>query len=135
MASFCAAVSCKKTGENAGSGLHTGCYAYTDEHNNISMEITHAGDPVEGDLHIALQEKDANNGKFIGHMHGDTLIATYTFMSEGMVSSREIAFLIHGETITQGYGEMNAEGTIFLHPDALHFEPDMSLHKIPCTTQ
>ena len=61
---------------------------------------------VTGILKYNFAEKDSNEGTLEGKLVGDKIFADYTFKSEGKTSVREVAFLIQGKKITEGYGEM-----------------------------
>jgi hypothetical protein len=51
-------------------------------------------------------EKDSNKGVIDGKLNGDTLLADYKFMSEGIQSTRQVIFLIKDSNATEGYGPM-----------------------------
>ena len=88
-----------------------------------------------GKLSYHFFEKDKNEGEFLGEMQGDTLFATYTFMSEGTPSVREVAFLKKGDTFTEGYGEVadDTKGkTIFKDKKTLKFDGNIVLKKVNC---
>jgi len=54
----------------------------------IRLNLTQQGTDVSGPLAYLLTEKDSNTGTLSGQMRGDTLIADYTFQSEGEESVR-----------------------------------------------
>lgn len=112
--------------------LETGCYNFQSESNNIQMEITEVNEKVMGILNIAYAEKDANQGKFVGTLNGDKLIGTYTFNSEGIESSREIAFLIKDDQLIEGYGDLNEDGTKFKDVNTVRYTSTMPLTKVDC---
>ena len=112
--------------------LETGCYEYNSNSNNIKMEITEVNEKVMGNLNIAYAEKDANQGKFVGTLNGDKLIGTYTFNSEGTESSREMAFLVKGEQLIEGYGDLNEDGTKFKDVNTVKYTSTMPLTKVDC---
>jgi hypothetical protein len=70
-----------------------------------------------------LKERDRNNGTLQGTIKGDTLIADYTFSSEGMVSVRQVAFLKQQEGLREGFGELKQKNNqwVFANPRALQF--------------
>ena len=113
--------------------LELGCYEYNSNGNNIRMEITEAGEVVKGSLSTAYTGKDSNKGIFVGKFYGDKLIATYTFQSEGKESSREIAFLFKDSQLTEGFGDVNEDGTKFIDPSAVVYSASMPLVKVDCT--
>lgn len=112
--------------------LETGCYAYNSNGNTIKMEITEVSGEVSGDLNIAYSEKDANQGKFVGTLNGDKLIGTYTFNSERTESIREMAFLVKGNQLIEGYGELNENGTKFKDMNTIEYNSTMPLTKVEC---
>jgi len=111
------------------------CYVYDDGKNHISMEFTEIGAICKGNLTYAFAEKDKNIGTFIGKLEGDILLADYTFQSEGMESVRQVAFKVSKDTLIEGYGDMNAEGTAFKDIKHLNFTSTMPLVKSDCAEQ
>lgn len=112
--------------------LETGCYVYNNNGNIIKMELTEVNEHVTGTLIMAYAEKDANQGNFAGKLQGDKLIGTYTFQSEGIESSREVAFLVQGDQLIEGYGTRNADGTNFEDVSDLSYTSTMPLKKTAC---
>ncbi|SKB55790.1 hypothetical protein SAMN05660293_01003 [Dyadobacter psychrophilus] len=81
------------------------CYAYITEKDSAFLQINITSDSmVNGDLEYKLFEKDQNRGKIDGRLHGDTLLANYKFMSEGVESTREVAFLRKDGNWVEGFG-------------------------------
>lgn len=117
---------------DAKANLEKGCYTYNLNGNNIRFEITETGDSILGNLDYSLSGKDRNSGTFKGNLKGDKLFGTYTFMSEGMESNREVAFLIKGNQLIEGYGELDNAGTTFRNRDNLSFTSTMPLTKGEC---
>ena len=70
-----------------------------------------------------LKEKDRNDGTLRGTINGDTLIADYTFSSEGMLSMRQVAFLKEQNNLKEGFGELklNNNQWVFTNPQELQF--------------
>lgn len=112
--------------------LQTGCYIYEKDGNNIQMHITKINEHVTADLTISYAEKDKNQGKFVGTLHGDKLIGIYTFTSEGTESSREIAFLVKDKQLIEGYGAQNENGTAFKDKNTIEYTSTMPLTKMDC---
>ena len=92
---------------------------------------------VTGNLYYNFYEKDKNNGTITGKMKGDTLIADYTFMSEGTQSIREVAFLLTDSTAKEGYGEMQQQNNkmTFASPAKISFDKSFILSKKECTSK
>lgn len=111
------------------------CYAYKKDGNTIYMRLKKDNTTtVKGDLEYAFSEKDANKGTFEGTVKGDTLIAMYTFTSEGVESKREVAFLIKDKTLIEGYGEVEEHDSAvaFKNRSKLVFNSNMPLTKVDC---
>ncbi len=112
--------------------LEKGCYKYDENNSIILFEIENTNGPVSGNLSYQLDGKDKNTGEFEGTIKEDKLIGSYTFMSEGKQSTREVAFQIKEEQLIEGYGEMNEEGTAFKNHDSINYSSTMPLAKIEC---
>lgn len=82
------------------------CYVAVLKKDTISLTISLNGRKVAGDLSYKFFEKDSNSGIITGTMKGNTLIAEYTFQSEGRTSIRQVAFLKQGDTFIEGYGDV-----------------------------
>ena len=80
------------------------CYLYATGKDSIRMKLTQTGQSVSGELSYHLDAKDANTGNFDGVMKGDTLVANYTFKSEGKVSQRQEVMLRQGGDFIIGSG-------------------------------
>jgi hypothetical protein len=111
------------------------CYSYSA--NNDMVELSYnvnSHQEVNGTLSYALSEKDKNEGILVGNMKGDTLIAEYTFTSEGVSSVREVAFLQKDGTLVEGYGEtVEANDKItFKDKSKLKFDQKNVLTKVDC---
>ena len=125
-----ALVQCKDKGVKA--NLEKGCYTYNSNGNNIGFEITETGNSILGNLDYHLSGKDSNTGKFKGNLNGDKLFGTYTFTSEGNESTREVAFLVKGDQLIEGYGELGKDGTTFKNRDEVSYTSSMPLTKGEC---
>ena len=73
---------------------------------SVLLELNFKGNAFTGNLEYHYLKKDQNIGTLMGSKTGDTLIAEYRFMSEGMESSREVAFLKSGTDLVEGYGDV-----------------------------
>ncbi len=112
--------------------LEVGCYTYDANGSKIVMEITQINDSVVGNLNYALKEKDANSGRFSGVLKDSVLVGSHAFMSEGIESSREVAFLVKGNQLIEGFGELDGTGTAFKDKEAISFSSSMPLTKGEC---
>jgi hypothetical protein len=83
------------------------CYSFVNRQDTVELElVVGADDMVSGNLHYQLAGKDRNKGTLKGVLHNDTILADYTFMSEGTQSVREITFLRRDSSLTEGYAAM-----------------------------
>ena len=108
-------VSCKKEKETeettiapeeivADETVSEECFSAIIKKDTISMYLNVKGNQIaSGKLSYKFFEKDKNEGTLVGEIKGDTLFAEYTFMSEGVSSIREVAFLKKGNTYVEVY--------------------------------
>lgn len=109
------------------------CYAYDANGSKIDLQIQYNGADVIGSLNYALSQKDHNTGTIVGKIENNILLAEYTFQSEGIESTRQVAFKLIDNTLVEGYGEMNEDGTRFKDVATLAFTSTMPLNKVDCT--
>ncbi|GLU43407.1 hypothetical protein [Allomuricauda sp. NBRC 101325] len=112
--------------------LEVGCYTYDANGNKIELEITQSSDSIIGQLNYAFKEKDANSGSFSGMLQDSILMGSYTFTSEGIESSREVAFLWKDGQLVEGFGKLDETGTKFKDKEAINFSSSMPLTKTDC---
>ena len=112
--------------------LELGCYGYKADGNEIKMSIKELDAEVKADLTYALKEKDKNEGTFVGTFVDNKLIGTYTFMSEGMESTREIAFMVTDNKLFEGFGDLDDSGTKFKDRNNITYSTSMPLSKPGC---
>ena len=119
----------KKTGESP-----TRCYAYLSNKDTVRLQLAMDGKSASGDLSYHLYEKDHNNGRINGTMRGDTLVADYTFASEGTESVREVRFLRHDNILVEGIGEMEESNgkMVYKDPNAIRYMGGLVLKKVDC---
>lgn len=111
------------------------CYAYIKNRDTATLQINIEGEELTGDLNYRLFEKDSNKGKIAGEMRGDTVIAEYTFDSEGMRSVREVIFVRKADgALYEGTGEVMEKGgkTIFKNRSALKFNSGLIFKPTDC---
>lgn len=110
------------------------CYDYTNGKDTIQAKIIIQSGKVTGDLTYQLFEKDSNTGTIVGSVKGDTLLAEYTFMSEGTSSNREVVFLRKGNKLIEGYGDMEENDGVMAFKDKslLNFDGKTILNLKPC---
>jgi hypothetical protein len=92
-----------KTGVEGGP--QPGCYAFHEGGSSIELQLEVDGDAASGNLVYSLEEKDKNTGTLRGTLKGNTLVAYYTFTSEGMTSVREVIFQWVDNSLVEGIGE------------------------------
>jgi hypothetical protein len=110
------------------------CYQYIKNRDTATLSLKTKDNTVSGTLGYNLYEKDKNAGTIAGIVKGDTIIASYTFQSEGKTSVREVAFLKKGDQLAEGFGdvqEIKGE-TKFKDPGKLKFDGSMTFNKIDC---
>ncbi|TGD56710.1 hypothetical protein [Flavobacterium humi] len=118
--------------EKTSTALSIGCFAFEGDYGTILLRVTDTLNGIKGFLKYDLYEKDSNTGTFKGFLKGDTLIADYTFQSEGTESTRQVAFLAGENQLLEGYGEMTPDGTRFKETKTLQFSKAMPLTKTDC---
>lgn len=112
----------------------SGCYQNQGGTDSIYLQLVDSAGIITGELEYRLTGKDANKGSISGRMRGDTLIAEYSFQSEGQSSLREIAFLRRDSTLIEGFGPVHEiNGAMrFSATDSLTFNEVNALSKVPC---
>lgn len=100
------------------------CYSSFVKKDTVLLNALMYGDSIKGSLGYKLYEKDRNNGTILGRMYGDTLRALYTFMSEGVESSRQVIFLKQDSLLIEGVGDLKEENgrVIFDNVNSVEFE-------------
>lgn len=119
--------------ERVASDAAMHCYLFTQNRDSIKLSIRDSGGAITGALQFLFYEKDKSRGTIRGEMKGDTLVADYTFMSEGVQSSREIIFLKRGAVFLLGAGEEEdrGNGEVIQHAQSIRFDTGISLESIP----
>lgn len=111
-----------------------GCYQMIISKDTALIKINIEGNLVTGDLEYKRFEKDANKGTFSGIFKDGIINGWYTFQSEGIISVRQVIFKVEGETILEGYGdvEQNLDTVYFKYPQALKYEDGHPFIKVKC---
>jgi len=114
----------------------TQCYAGITGKDSVFLKLTQNNNIVLGDLEYKRFQKDQNKGTITGAMRGDTLLADYTFMSEGVPSVREVIFLKKGNRLVEGFGDVEEKnGKMgFKNTGTVKFNEGMSLKEIDCNS-
>jgi len=110
------------------------CFQYIDKKDTASLSLEINNDKVTGVLNYNLFEKDKNNGTITGIVKGDTIIADYTFQSEGTTSTREVVWLKKNNELVEGFGDIEeVKGKMkFKNTSNLHFDQSMVFKSIVC---
>jgi len=111
------------------------CYALRLNGNIVALSFNvNSHQEVNGKLSYNITGKDRNEGTLIGNMKGDTLVADYTFTSEGVSSVREVVFLQKDGTLIEGYGDVvDANDKVSFKDKAkLKFDAKNTLTKVEC---
>jgi hypothetical protein len=113
------------------------CYSSSGGNNTVYLKLEKFPNVVTGKLLYQLAEKDSNTGDIDGILKGDTLIADYKFLSEGIQSVRQVIFLIKDDVAREGYGEMEEQNgkMIFKNFKQIDFTKSPALKKITCPVQ
>jgi len=113
------------------------CYANMNGRDTIFLKLEKFPNVVTGILKYKLYEKDANHGELDGMLYGDTLIADYKFESEGKESIRQVAFLIKGNIVKEGYGDMEEKKgkMVFKNTGRINFNNGLQLNEIACPVE
>lgn len=122
------------TVENKVSAPVTSCYAGYSKKDTFKMKVELLDKVVTGTLAYQFYEKDNNKGTLSGIRKGDTLVADYKFMSEGMQSVRQVVFLLKNSTAIEGYGDMEEKNgkMVFKNMASVVFGKGVILKKEDC---
>ncbi|HPZ87632.1 MAG TPA: hypothetical protein PLQ32_05990 [Flavihumibacter sp.] len=110
------------------------CYSYFSNTDTITLVVKGPDSALTGSLVFMLNGKDRNIGTLKGKMLGDTLVADYTYQSEGITSIREIAFLRKDGNMLQGVGPVQVKDNhqYFSDRSKLQFSSNMALGNQHC---
>lgn len=110
------------------------CYENQNGADTVQLRISDSSGVISGKLNYRIEGKDANSGSFSGKWYGDTLVADYSFRSEGVRSVRQIAFLKKDSFLIEGFGPVTEENKQmkFKSRDSLSFNEVNRLSLIPC---
>ncbi len=110
------------------------CYGSKTGNSSVEMSLNVNGNMVTGNLNYLPEAKDKNMGTLKGKMMGDTLLADYTFMSEGVESVREVIFLKSGDGYKEGYGPAKDQNGKMIFEDLkkIDFSQSVPLVKVDC---
>ncbi|MEP7252717.1 MAG: hypothetical protein ABI683_10065 [Ginsengibacter sp.] len=121
-------------GETAMNSISSGCYLSIFKKDTAMLNLTVSGTDVSGDLNYSLYQKDKNKGSLKGTFQNELIVADYTFQAEGMTSVRQVAFKKSGDSLIEGYGDIEMKGDTarFKDVDHLKFHEDRPFAKTDC---
>lgn len=111
------------------------CYSLLANRDSVSMQLNiNANNEVNGKLTYIPYQKDKSEGTIVGNIKGDTLIADYTFTSEGKSSVRQVVFLKKDSKYIEGSGTVLAsnEKTVFTDLTKVKFDGKTVLDEVDC---
>lgn len=113
------------------------CYEEIAGQDTFRLRVERTGTSAKGRLDYVFFEKDQSAGDFFGQMKGDTLIADYAFMAEGVSSVRQIAFIFTRDKAIEGNGPVveNSGMMVFQDPGALKFGEGLNMQQVDCTEE
>lgn len=114
--------------------LNTECFQYSGGKDTVQLTTHIDGTSITGELEYSLFEKDKNSGTIEGEVRDNMIIAEYTFMSEGVTSTRQVVFKNTEEGWKEGYGEIKTVDGIpvYVNIDSLDYSHQMVLNPVPC---
>ncbi|MDQ8004744.1 MAG: hypothetical protein REI64_08100 [Pedobacter sp.] len=110
------------------------CYTYIKGRDTAQLTLITTGVVSTGELNYKWFEKDRNMGSIEGEMRGDTLVANYTFNSEGKKSVRQVVFLKKGDQFLEGFGEVEEKDgkTQFKDLKRVDFSNPIVFERVAC---
>lgn len=111
------------------------CYNYMVNGDTVILTLLWLDESkFTGSMVYRLREKDGNIGTLQGQLRDSILLADYQFNSEGVTSTREVAFKQIADYIVEGYGEVisDSSGFKFKDPANLKFDLNRKLQKVNC---
>lgn len=113
------------------------CFASFSQQDSIWLKLDFSENMASGILIYHFFEKDSNKGSLQGVLKGDTLVADYTFQSEGKTSVREVAFLIKKDSVVEGFGNMEEHNKKqrFKNNVEIDFSKGIIFKKIDCVAK
>ncbi|HEV8082467.1 MAG TPA: hypothetical protein VGP55_04655 [Chitinophagaceae bacterium] len=111
-----------------------GCYAWVAKKDSALLSLDISGNKVSGNLNYVLYQKDNNKGIINGILQDSLIIADYTFQSEGMTSVRQVVFKLHGNSLIEGFGDIDMKGDTarFKNISQLQFQEERPFIKTDC---
>lgn len=112
----------------------TACFRSISGKDTVQLKVETFPNVITGTLSYRYYEKDANSGDIEGIRMGDTLLADYNFVSEGVQSTRQVIFLLKSNSAVEGYGEMIEEDgkMMFKSLSNIDFTKSTPLQMVSC---
>ncbi len=82
------------------------CYLAVSNADSAMLSIGKENVKTVGKLAFNFSEKDDTNGSVSGEFNGDTLFVEYAFKYKGTKYSNPQVFLMKGDSLVQGHGDM-----------------------------
>lgn len=123
---------------NIGQEALIGCYQAGNDRDVYTLAIeSFDNDTVSGSLDFDNYEKDSSSGEFVGTFQDDILIGDYTFTSEGLLSTMQVAFKKQGDYFVRGYGPVDETGTRFADVANITYEENVLsvFTSVECTNE
>ncbi|GGD36016.1 hypothetical protein [Flavobacterium orientale] len=117
------------------AALTLSCYEMSDGDSQVKLKITDVSDSISGYLNYSLSGKDKNTGTVKGVIQGAIFYGVFDFVSEGIASSREVAFKIQEGRLIEGFGDIEVSGNQarFKNKSLLTFSESIVLQQVTCT--
>lgn len=116
-----------------------GCYVATNNKDVYKLNIqSQQQNQVSGTLAFNNYEKDSSSGTISGTYTDGTILANYTFNSEGTTSTMQVAFKKSGDDFIRGVGDLDSQGILFVDPNKVAYDstdPLAVFKKQACTDQ
>ena len=121
----------------ASPGIVVTCYEEIAGQDTFRLRVERKGGSAKGRLDYLFHEKDQAVGDFFGQMKGDTLIADYAYMAEGVSSVRQIAFIFFRDKAVEGNGPVKEDNgmMVFENPAALTYGEGLNLQQVDCPVE
>lgn len=131
LVSSCILFACNSHTVGENSNTIAGDYLFQSDGDTIRMVLQQESDSVYGDLRYAFSGKDRNIGRINGILKDSLITGEYTFVSEGIPSTRQVVFKVTEQGLIEGYGaiEENDGKMVFSDTGSLSFDHGMVLEK------
>ena len=114
--------------------IKAGCYSYSIKKDSAFLKLDISRGKVSGDLMYALYQKDSNKGTISGILQDSLIVVDYIFQSEGMTSVRQVVFKVNGDSLIEGFGDIEMKGDTarFKNIAQLQFQDQRPFIKTTC---